>query len=118
MAGKMVMVGCKLPNGIILEHPMKPGVTVEIAGKNKSNIIGATHMTTAVDEEFWSAWSAVHKDFPALKSGALFAAKNEAEVKAIVIERKDDLTGFEPMRTDGKDKRAKGVKSRTEKEDE
>ena len=111
MAAKIVVVGCKLPHGITIEHPMDPAKTVELKGKNKALIIGAEYGTTEVDGEFWEQWAAVNKEFPAVKSGAIFVAKNAAEVAAIAEDFKDRKTGFEAMRTDGKDDRAAGVKS-------
>jgi hypothetical protein len=108
---KIVVVGCKLPHGINIEHPMDPTKTVELKGKNKSLIIGADYSTTEVDADFFEQWVAVNKEFPAVKSGAIFVAKSAADVAAVAAEFKDRKTGFEPMRTDGKDERASGVKA-------
>lgn len=110
MAAKIVVVGCKLPHGITIEHPMDPSKTVELKGKNKSLIVGAEYATTEVDGDFWEQWAAVNKEFPAVKSGAIFVAKTLTDAAAIAAEFKDRKTGFEPMRTDGKDERASGVK--------
>ena len=115
MAAKIVVVGCKLPHGITIEHPMDPSKTVELKGKNKALIIGADYGTTEVDGDFFEQWAAVNKEFPGVKSGAIFVAKNATEAAAIAAEFKDRKTGFEAMRTDGKDDRAAGVK--TAKED-
>ena len=108
---KIVVVGCKLPHGIVIEHPMDPTKTVELAGKNKSLIVGAEYASTEVDGDFWEQWAAVNKEFPAVKSGAIFVAKSVADIVAVARENADRKTGFEPMRTDGKDERATGVKS-------
>lgn len=108
---KSVIVCCKLPNGIILEHPLDPAKTVELNGKNKSQIIGAEYSTTEVDENFWVPWFEVNQEFPAIKSGAIFVAKSAPDAAAIAKEFADRKTGLEPMRTDGKDDRAKGVKT-------
>lgn len=115
MAAKIVVVGCKLPHGITIEHPMDPSKTVELKGKNKALIIGAEYGTTEVDGDFFEQWAAVNKEFPAVKSGAIFVAKTATEAATIAAEFKDRKTGFEAMRTDGKDDRAAGVK--TAKED-
>jgi len=114
---KSIVVGCKLPHGIIIEHPANAAQKVELKGANSTVIIGAQYGTTQVDEEFWTQWGAANKDFPALKSGAIFVAKNNNEVAAIAEEFKDRETGFEPMSTDGKDKRAKGVKTSSTKDE-
>lgn len=95
-----VTVGCKLPNGIVLEHPENPNNQVQIQGLNKSQIIGASYVSTPVDEDFWNAWIAVHADFPAVKSGAIFVAKNNTEAKAVAKELESEKTGLEPVNPD------------------
>lgn len=99
---KLITVGCKLPNGIVLEHPLKPELTVSLNGLNKIIIIGADHATTEVDADFWEQWYGVNKEFPAIKSGAIFVAKNPNEVAAIAKEFKDRKTGFEKMKQEDK----------------
>lgn len=113
---KVVVVGCKLPHGILLEHPLDPSKKVELKGTNKALILGAEYATTEVDGELFDLWLAVNKDFPAVKSGAIFVAKTIADAAAIAAEFKERETGFEPMRTDGKDKRAAGVKKSDNKD--
>jgi hypothetical protein len=102
---KIVVVGCKLPHGIIIEHPMDTTKTVEIKGKNKALIVGADYATTEVDADFFEQWAAVNKEFPAVKSGAIFVAKSAADVAAMAVEFKDRKTGFEAM-----DPKSHGVK--------
>lgn len=102
---KIVVVGCKLPHGITIEHPMYPAKTVELKGTNKSLIVGAEYATTEVDADFFEQWTAVNKEFPAVKSGAIFVAKNAADVAAMSAEFKDRKTGFEAM-----DPKSHGVK--------
>ena len=102
---KIVVVGCKLPHGITIEHPMDPAKTVELKGTNKSLIVGAEYATTEVDADFFEQWAAVNKEFPAVKSGAIFVAKNAADVAAMAAEFKDRKTGFEAM-----DPKSHGVK--------
>lgn len=108
---KITVVGCKLPHGLVLEHPANPEHKVTLRGLNRISIIGADHCTTEVDGDFMDAWLAANKDFPALHSGAIFVAKSIGDAAAIATEFKDRETGLEPMRTDGKDKRATGVKT-------
>lgn len=109
---KITVVGCKLPHGLVLEHPNPASKeTVTLRGLNRISFIGADHCTTEVDGDFMDAWLAANKDFPALQSGAIFVAKNIGDASAIAAEFKDRETGLEPMRTDGKDKRATGVKT-------
>ena len=94
---KIVLIGCKLPHGLILDHPLDVSKKVELAGLNKAVIIGADCATTPVDGEFWETWKTVHKDHPAIKSGAIFEARTTEEVKAKSKELKAEKTGFEAM---------------------
>jgi len=113
---KVIVVGCKLPHGITLEHPMNAAQKVELKGVNSTQIIGAEYATTEVDADFWAQWEAVNKEFPAVKAGSIFVAKNATEAAAIAEDFKDRKTGFERMRTDGKDERAAGVKTASTKD--
>ena len=92
-----VFVGCKLPNGIVLELPKDPSQKVEIGGLNAIKIIGAPYCQTEVSKEFWDLWLAGNKDFPPLVSGALFFAKNGQSVKSVAEENKDRKTGLEKV---------------------
>ena len=94
---KTVLIGCKLPHGLILDHPLDPDKKVALNGKNKALIIGADYGTTEVDGEFWETWSTVHKDFPAVRSGAIFEARNATELVAGAKELEGEKTGFEAM---------------------
>lgn len=98
MANETVLVGCRLPHGIRLHHPLDPSVTVLIRGLNQSEIIGAQHVTTRVNAEFWDAWKATHEGkFAPLVSGGIFEAGDEREVKAIMRDLEKVKTGFEAM---------------------
>jgi hypothetical protein len=106
-----VLIGCKLPNGIILENPLNPDEKVTLKGLNRATIIGSTHVTTEVDADFWDLWKSTNPEFSALKNGAIFEAKDKASAKD---KAKDtDKTGFEKM--DPKDKKH-GVKPADDKE--
>ncbi len=93
----IVYVGCRLPHGIILDHPLDASKKCTLQGLNKSTIIGATYKTNEVDAEFWDAWAAVNKEFKPLKSGAIFVAKSDADLKDIGKDLVKEKTGFEPM---------------------
>jgi hypothetical protein len=105
MAKSVTMVCCKLPHGIVLQHPMDANNTVTLNGLNKAIIIGAQYTTNAVDSDFWDHWILANADFPAVKSGAIFAAENTQVAAKIAKETEKEKTGFEPM-----DKNAHGVK--------
>ena len=105
-----VIVGCKLPNGLIIESPIDPSIKVELNGSNREIIIGAGYGSTEVDAEFWKLWESQNKDFPPFKSQAIFVAKSAPDVAAKAKELVNEKTDLEPLRTDGKDRRASGVK--------
>ncbi len=111
-----VLVGCRLPHGLIIEHPTDPNKKVELQGRNKSRIIGATHCVTEVDGEFWQAWQMFHEKHPALKSGAIFVAKDSKSVKAKARELEKQRTGFEQMSQAQGDLKKLGIESASNKE--
>ena len=112
MAGH-VAVHCRLPHGLILSHPMDHNQRVELKGKNKAAIIGSPYGTTMVSADFWEQWIAANAEFAAVKSGAIFVAKSDADAKAIAKEYEKRKTGFEGMPQE-----SLGVKKATEKDDE
>ena len=90
----MVTVGCKLPNGLLLELNH---IQVELNGSNKAAIIGGDTGYTDVDDDFWAAWSKAYEGYGPLVSGSVFVAKDRKSAEAIGNERKKLKTGFEPM---------------------
>lgn len=103
MAKETVIVGCRLPHGLILTVKTASGekVSVTINGMNRSKIQGATYTTTVVDAEFWEQWKKSHVDYSPLKNGAIFAASTEDQAKYKGIkEYGKEPTGFEPMKQD------------------
>jgi hypothetical protein len=96
MPGK-VIVGCKLPHGLVISHPNAPEKKAVIQGLNKSIIKGASHVMTHVDADLWEAWASTHKDFPALKSKAIFVAKTQDEADGKSKDLSKVKTGLEPM---------------------
>ena len=99
MAKAKVLIGCKLPHGLILEFNKE---RVKLSGLNSSQVIRATHVVTEVDADFWEAWKLSlqmnGKDvYAPLIAGAIFECKNETEVRSKVKELENEKTGFEPM---------------------
>ena len=92
-----VLIGCKLPNGVVLQHPHEPSKKVVLNGINKALIKGANYATTDVDKDFWEAWVSDHIDFAPLRIGAIFMAKDAASANSIAKELDKVKTGFEPM---------------------
>jgi len=103
--GTVILIGCRLPHGLVLSHPLKKDVKVTLNGLNSSRIIGADYVTTEVEADLWEAWKLTRSDFAPLKSGAIFEARNESEAASIAKELRGEKTGLEPMPKD-----AAGVK--------
>lgn len=91
-----VVVGCKLPQGIHLDHD---GKRVTLNGSNSSEIIGG-HGLTIVEKAFWDAWKELHKDFEAIKHGLIFAHEKESNTRAEAKEKVDNKSGFEGINPD------------------
>lgn len=96
---KTVTVGCKLPNGVILELGNQ---SVQINGANSSGVIGGHGITHDVDAEFFSAWIDAHSDRDMVKNGFIFAHGKPADTKAQAKEQKDNATGLEAVNPDDK----------------
>lgn len=105
-SAKTVLIGCRIPNGLILHHPLKPDVKVTLAGLSSSKLVGATYVTTEVDAEFWETWLLVHKGkFQPFDNGSIFEASSQDAAVRIAKDLTKQKTGFEPM-----SQKAAGVK--------
>ncbi len=93
----LVLVGCKLPHGLMLEHPDNPDIKIELKGLNKIAFIGAPYATTMVPADFWSAWMAEHYENKALKSGAIFVGSDMESLTDTSKDFENVKTGFEKM---------------------
>jgi hypothetical protein len=101
MAKETILIGCRLPNGLVLHHPKNRDLTVKLAGTYGAKMDSGLYTppraftTTPVDLEFWTEWKAAYVGFPPLKTRAVFEARSDQEAGA---KAKDtDKTGFEPM---------------------
>ena len=106
MAEKVV-IGSKLPHGLAISIPESED-KITIKGLNSSKIIGADHVTTEIDAQFWARWKELHKGYKPLESGAIFEAKTANDAAAKAKEFAKRRTGLEPMEKDG-DPRAAGA---------
>ena len=107
----MVMVACKLPNGITLENPMDLTQKVTLKGNNSTRYLEPgsdavrerEYAVTPVNAEFWQMWSAMNTKFAPVESGAIFAAPTQVDVDAMSREFAKRKTGFErkPQHADG-----------------
>lgn len=96
---KKILIGCRLPHGLVLEHK---GVSVTLKGTNSRVVAGLyvpeqDFATTEVDAEFWEAWSKEHSTFPAVTSNSIFVAKDSSSAEAVAKELRAESTGFEQL---------------------
>ncbi len=103
MAGT-VTVGCKLPNGLHLDHG---GKRVTLKGINSSSVLNGHGITHGVDKDFFEAWMKAHKDDAPVKSGLIFAHASESSVRDEAKEKEKSKSGFERL---DPDKPAPGIK--------
>ena len=92
-----ITIGCKLPSGLILRVVDKSGHEQrhEIRGSKESKIIGGYGITHDVPKEFWDRWVALHPEFPALKSGVIFAVGKAADADREARNGETVKSGFE-----------------------
>ena len=93
-----VLVGCRLPNGMILHHPQDRKKTIKLNGVFEPLGEGLwspprAYATTEVDADFWNAWKAAYAGNNPLKNRAVFEAKDEKD--AMAKAKDSDRTGFE-----------------------
>lgn len=95
-----VTVGCKLPNGLILEMG-KPGdsnyTQVVLKGANQANLVGGYGLTSNVSKEFMAVWLKSHSWLPAVRDGLVFVEDNEANATALALDGEKLKTGFERL---------------------
>lgn len=106
-----VIVGCKLPNGLIMElvkpgqlhAPAPVGERVTLKGANsaviaRSNPAEPNYGMTYVEDAFAAEWFKVNKDMAFVKSGAVFMVADEKRYQGEVKDRTGDVrTGMEPI---------------------
>ena len=98
-----VIVGCKLPHGLIIKTG---GKSVTLNGANSSRIVGGYGLTS-VDKDVFEAWKAEYASFEPLKSGLIFEQANERSAVSQATEQQEIKSGLEPLDLD---KPAAGVK--------
>ena len=91
---KTLTVGCKLPNGLIIEVD---GKTAVINGTNTSKVIGGHGITENVDADLFNAWIERNKERKVVKNELIFAHTQKESVKASAKEKANNKTGLEPI---------------------
>ncbi|MCP2041665.1 hypothetical protein L1281_002276 [Neisseria sp. HSC-16F19] len=100
MSKNTVTVGCKLPNGLVLEVG---GRAVTLNGANSAHLIGGHGITHDVDAELWAAWLERHRDRAMVKNGFVFAHDKTADTKAEAKDKSRNKTKLEPLSPDAKE---------------
>lgn len=87
-----VTVGCKLPNGLVLELA---GKKHELAGARMAKAGG--YGLTPVPADFWQAWAQKYAGFPPLEAGLIFAQTSPEKAADQAKEQASLRTGMEPL---------------------
>lgn len=102
-----VTVGCKLPNGLHVDHK---GKRVTLNGSRSTSIMGGHGITTGIDRDWFFDWLKEHAEMAIIRLGHIFAHEDVRDTAAEAEEKKDEKTGLEGINPDDKaDKRAAGV---------
>lgn len=107
MALEKIVIGSKLPHGLIIAIP-ESEEKITIKGLNSLKIIGGDHVTTEIDAQYWARWKELHKGYKPLESGAIFEAKTTNDAAAKAKEFAKRRTGLEPLEKE-KDPRAGSI---------
>jgi len=97
MAGKTLVIGCKIPNGIVLRGAGKQFL---INGSSKSSVIGGYGITEDVPAEVWEDYAKAHAKSPAIVNELVFAQKDTKSARDAANERKGQKTGFEQIKAE------------------
>lgn len=127
-----VIVGCRIPFGVVLQtfvmtdasEAVMGGPTrdYQIARKTRHRyvlngnrvrvgvdrpweVVNGAGLTRGIPADVWDKWYADNKDEPIVKNKLVFAHAREHEVKAMAQDAKAIRTGLEPFNPDGTDPR-------------
>ncbi|EGT4273709.1 hypothetical protein VWS36_004198 [Cronobacter sakazakii] len=98
-----IVVGCKLPNGLVVEQE---GYTVTLNGANSSNVVGGYGLTEGVDKDAFEKWLEVHKNQPYVKNELVFAQAKANSAQSKATENASVKSGLEGL---PQDKPAPGI---------
>jgi hypothetical protein len=95
----MVIVGCKLPNGLHLDLKNNEGELVRhtVAGANASRIVGGYGLTKNVPAEFMAKWFEQNARHPAVLNKSIFIHSQASSAHAIAKEHAEVKTGLQPL---------------------
>jgi hypothetical protein len=105
MARETVIVGCKLPNGLLLQVGNQ---TMRVNGRSQYRMPSPTRKDrntdvkyadglTVLNKDFWDTWVKEHRDYAPVKSGAIYASPSRSDAVAKARDTEEMKVGFEPM---------------------
>ena len=95
-----VTVGCKLPNGVIMEMgtlgtPEYRRVTLK--GANSATVVGGYGLTEHVDEALFDAWVKKNSWLEFIKQGLVFKQARADDARAQAADTAEMRSGFERL---------------------
>lgn len=94
---EVVTVGCKLPNGLLIDVD---GKVVHLLGANSSNVIGGYGLTENVDKDYFEKWLKQHANQRYVKGEMLFAQAKTNSAQSKASENAGVKTGLEGLPQD------------------
>lgn len=94
---EVLTVGCKLPNGLVLEQD---GYSVVLNGANSSLVVGGYGLTEGVDKDAFDKWLTVHSNQPYIKNKLVFAQAKTNSAQAKASENATVKSGLEGLPQD------------------
>lgn len=94
MSNDTVVIGCKLPNGFVMQVGEIARV---IKGYNSSVVIGGHGITEDVPADLWAAWLKENKDRDLVKNGFVFAHTDSRNTKSEAKEKARTKSKTEPL---------------------
>lgn len=94
----MGVVGCKLPNGLTVDHADQ---SVTLVGSNAPGAVGGYGLTHDVDLDWFSDWlTGPGRELPMVQRGLIFIAGNDRNAADQAKEQKDERSGLEGLDPD------------------
>lgn len=91
----MGVIGCKLPNGLTIDHKDE---SVTLVGSNAPGSVAGYGLTHGVDIDWFSDWATgPGRDFPPVAKGFIFLAGSDRNAEAQAREQADERSGLEGL---------------------
>lgn len=94
----MGVIGCKLPNGLTIDHDER---TLTLVGSNAPGAVGGYGLTHDVDVDWFMDWATgPARDFPPVARGLIFVAGNDRNAADQAREQSGERSGLEGLDPD------------------